>query len=60
MRLDLRLLLFTVAKQYVFKITVGLLGRPGFRDVEGQGMNRPFWPFQAKKKIPYNQVIQVS
>ena len=39
-----------VAKQYMFKITVGLLRRSKFRDVEAQGMNRLFWPFQAEKK----------
>ena len=41
---------FTVAKQYVFKITVGLLWCSEFRDVEGQGTNWSFWPFQAEKK----------
>ena len=40
---------FTVAKQYVFKITVGLQRRSEFRDVEGEGTNWSFWPFQAEK-----------
>ena len=34
----------------MFKIAAGILRRTEFRGVEGQGMDRPFWPFQAEKK----------
>ena len=41
---------FTVANQYVFKITIGFIRRSEFHDVEGQGMNRPFGLFRLKKE----------
>ena len=34
--------------QSVFKITVGRLQRSELRDVEGQGINRPFGLFRPK------------
>ena len=50
---------FTVAKQYVFKITVGLLRRSEFRGVEGQGTNWSCWPFQAEKKLKKKKSVEM-
>ena len=45
----------------MFKITVGLQRRSEFRDVEDQGINKPFWPFQAERKtLKYNECLKIA